>query len=93
MQVGAPIEAIAWIQRLRDDSAGHGCSAVWRDGGRSSWCSDAHGHVLVGLGAPPFRVLDYYKVQRSAEFKAQRSRRLLLVLDTKVPKGKAGRRH
>lgn len=46
--IHAPIEATARVQRLRDDSAGHGCSAVWRVGSGSSWCTSAHGHVAGG---------------------------------------------
>lgn len=46
-----PIEAIAGIQWLRDDSPGHGCSAVLSDGSGASCCSEAAGaHVEVAEG-------------------------------------------
>lgn len=48
---GAPIEAVAWVQRFCDDSAGHGCSAVWRTSSDSSWCSSVQGHVAGQRGA------------------------------------------
>lgn len=48
-----PIEAIARVQRLCDDSAGHGWSALRSVGSGSLWCSSAHRVVAVAVVVSP----------------------------------------